>query len=78
MNCSDMSRSFCSAPSAISPTLQPAHSGPELVSSVPERGLADALARTLLADRVELTLSGISQNLGIAITSSFTIGLAHR
>jgi hypothetical protein len=78
MNSSDLSRSFHADSPALSPALRPAHSGPELVSSVPQRGLADALARTLLADRVELTRNSVSQNLGSAISSSFTIGLTHR
>ena len=78
MNSSDLSRSFRADSSALSPALRPAHSGPELVSCVPERRLADELARTLLTDRVELTRNNTSQNLGSAISSSFTIGLAHR
>jgi len=78
MNSSDMSRSFYSDSYALSPTLSPAHSGPELVSCVPQRGLADELARTLLSDHVELTRNNISQNLGSVLQSSFTIGLAHR
>jgi hypothetical protein len=79
MNNSDLSRSFFySDSSAMSPALRPAHSGPELVSSVPQRGLADELARTLLTDRVELTRNTISTNTGTSLTSSFTIGLSHR
>jgi hypothetical protein len=78
MNSSDLSRSFRADSSALSPALRPAHSGPELVSSVPQRVLADALARTLLTDRIELTRNTISTNTGSGLTSSFTIGLAHR
>jgi len=78
MSSSDMSRSFYSDSSALSPTLSPAHSGPELVSSVPERSLADALARTLLTDRVELTQNFISQSNASSFASNFTIGLTRR
>ena len=78
MNSSDLSRSFYLNSSALSPALSPAHSGPELVSSVPQHRLADELARTLLTDRVELTRNSISTNTGSGLTSSFTIGLVHR
>ena len=67
---------------ALSPELYPAHSGPELASCVPNSGLAQELARELLANNFELTRtrddSCYAAQSSSGMTVGFTIGLARR
>jgi hypothetical protein len=77
-----MSRDSYSDSPALTPELYPAHSGPELASCVPDPGLAQDLARELVANNFELTQT-LDANCYAAHSSSgsaigFTIGLARR
>jgi hypothetical protein len=76
-----LSRESYSDATALSAALSPAHSGPELASCVPDPGLAQELARELLADHFELTQFNTHANSAHAssgMNAGFTIGLARR
>ncbi len=56
----------------------PAHSGPELASSVPYPRLAQELARELLADHFELARTNVQAHSTYAGFADGVIGLARR
>ncbi len=76
MNGHDLPRDSYSDSPALTPTLFPAHSGPELASCVPDPGLAQELARELLSNTFELTQCNSYVSSGMS--GGFTIGLARR
>ncbi len=72
----NLSRDSYSDRPALTPEFSPAHSGPELSSSVPDPGLALELAKELLSNTVELTKCNNHTSSGMSV--GFTIGLARR
>ena len=81
MNAPDLSRESYSDATALSAALDPAHSGPELASCVPDPMLAQELAQELLADHFELTRFNTYANTSHSSSGmnvGFTIGLARR
>jgi hypothetical protein len=68
---------FNSSPMFVS-NLRTAHSGPELVNTVPQPNLAHELAQILLTDRTQLTQAPAITMLGNGLAIGFTIGLAKR
>jgi len=73
----DVSSDCYSDFTALTCGLYPAHSGPELALCVPQPGLAQELARTLLTEHVELTHNSFPTYAGPA-AGGMTIGLARR
>jgi len=63
--------------SSMFSTVRTAHSGPELVSCVPQAGLARELAQALIAEHVQLT-SQASAPHASSFAPDYTIALTRR
>jgi hypothetical protein len=63
--------------SSMFSTARTAHSGPELVSCVPQAGLARELAQALIAEHVQLT-AHTSATQASSFVPEYTIALARR
>jgi hypothetical protein len=66
MNLSDMSRSIFSAAPMFESRNASAHSGPELIPSLPDPALGLEVARALLTERVRLDHSSMPSSTGSA------------
>lgn len=64
---------------ALEAVLMPAHSGPELATSLPNAASAQDLARTLLTDSIELQrIDSYASSTYSLYGGGFSIGLARR
>lgn len=76
MKSPDLSRNSFSGAPFFASSQRTAHSGPELLSFVPQPSLAHDLAQTLLADSIQVSRGTSTSSFGSESDSGFVLNLS--